>query len=235
MSAEEDTPTTPPVIVDATDSPPPTTQSLVTKSVATHTLPAHVNTDSLTTPIMSLTTPNIFSSLPPGLSNFSVDIPNLGETGSTSALVAFPVSIQPSSINNTPGTGNIILQAQNMGQPFLLTQTSHEKQSSASSSGSGAGGVASSFTPTSVLSTGGTGGGVSSLRDLEQLKLQYDKIYQQISQTLQQHQATFSQSNISKDMESVVGEKRVRTSDTVSEIDTSERNTKRLHVETATD
>ena len=129
-----------------------------------------VNTDSLTTPVMSLTTPSLFSSVQPGLSGFTADVPGLNDIGSASALVAFPVNIQPSSTSGHtsggPG-GNIVIQAQNTGQPFLLTP----KQGSGVHSSGG------------LISTPPT----NSLRDLEQLKLQYDKIYQQISQTLLQH------------------------------------------------
>ena len=102
-----------------------------------------------------------------------------------SALVAFPVSIQPSSVgSSTSGTGNIILQAQNMGQPFLLTPNyDPSRQSSLLNSQ-----ASSSFTPPSTLA------GLSpSRKDLEQLKHQYEKVHQQIlqqqlflSQTLQQ-------------------------------------------------
>ena len=80
---------------------------------------------------------------------------------STSALVAFPISIQPGA-GGTPGN-NLIIQAQNMGQPFLLTPNPNDKHNP-------------SLTPP------------SSIKDLEQLKLQYDKIYQQISETLQFHE-----------------------------------------------
>ena len=149
-----------------------------------------INTDSLNTPIMSLTTPSLFSSLPPGLSNIATELPlgssTLGDIGSTSALVAFPVSIQPSSVSTTTPGSNIILQAQNMGQPFLLTPTPYDKPQT----------TTPSITPSNLLtppSTLATSGGLSSLRDLEQLKLQYDRIYQQISQTLQQHSQQQSQ------------------------------------------
>lgn len=123
---------------------------------------------SLTTPIMSLTTPSLISSLPQGLSSSEGPLGG-GEMGSASALVAFPVNIQPGS-NTAPGN-NIIIQAQNMGQPFLLTPTPNQ------------GGATSLVTPPIMA-----GNSPSSLRDLEQLKLQYDRIYQQISQTLQHHQ-----------------------------------------------
>ncbi|XP_003388870.1 PREDICTED: myocyte-specific enhancer factor 2B-like [Amphimedon queenslandica] len=152
----------------------PSEQKPVPLTVATshfHPPPVTVNTDSLTTPIMSLTTPSLFSSVQPGLSSFAADVPGLGDIGSASALVAFPVNIQPSSTGNPSASGpggNIVIQAQNTGQPFLLTP----KQ-----------------TPGAVHTSGGllSTPPNSSLRDLEQLKLQYDKIYQQISQTLQQH------------------------------------------------
>ena len=156
-----------------------TTTSSVTSSSHSNTTTA--NNDSLTTPIMSLTTPSLFSSLPPSLSSLPTEFP-LGSAvaeggsvgGSTSALVAFPISIQPGA-GNTPGN-NVIIQAQNMGQPFLLTPTPYDKQTT--------------NTTTSHVSTPPTsiGSGYSSLRDLEQLKLQYDRIYQQISETLQLHE-----------------------------------------------
>lgn len=120
---------------------------------------------------MSLTTPSIFSSaVPPSLSGAPSEFPLSslisGEGGvSTSALVAFPISIQPGA-GNTPGS-NLIIQAQNMGQPFLLTPTPNDKQ------------TASLMPPTSSAAYPTT------MKDLEQLKLQYDKIYQQISETLQ--------------------------------------------------
>ena len=53
-----------------------------------------------------------------------------------------------------------------MGQPFLLTPTQSDKQNP-------------SLTPPTSY---------SSIKDLEQLKMQYDKIYQQISETLQFHE-----------------------------------------------
>ena len=120
---------------------------------------------------MSLTTPSLFSSLPPSLSSLPTEFP-LGSAvaeggsvgGSTSALVAFPISIQPGS-GNTPGN-NVIIQAQNMGQPFLLTPTPYDKQTTNNTTSH------VSIPPTSI------GSGYSSLRDLEQLKLQYDRIYQ---------------------------------------------------------
>lgn len=98
-----------------------------------------------------------------------------------SALVAFPVSIQPSSVgSSTSGTGNIILQAQNMGQPFLLTPNyDPTRQNPLFSS------QTSSFTPPSTLA------GLSpSRKDLEQLKHQYEKVQQQL---LQQQQLFLSQ------------------------------------------
>ena len=73
-----------------------------------------------------------------------------------------------------------------MGQPFLLTPTPYDKPQT----------TTASIPPSNLLtppSTLATSGGLSSLRDLEQLKLQYDRIYQQISQTLQQHSQQQSQ------------------------------------------
>ena len=109
--------------------------------------------------------------LPPSLSGLLTEFPlssviggDGGGSGSTSALVAFPINIQPEA-GGTLGS-NLIIQAQNMGQPFLLTPTPSEKQ------------TATLTPPTSY----------SAIKDLEQLKLQYDKIYQQISETLQFHE-----------------------------------------------
>ncbi len=147
---------------------------------------------------MSLTTPSLFSStLPPALSNSEFPLSSIisGEGGgSTSALVAFPISIQPGA-GNTPGN-NLIIQAQNMGQPFLLTPTPSDKQNP-------------TLTPPTPY---------SSIKDLEQLKLQYDKIYQQISDTLQFHeqnkqsddeiQEELIETNNSEDMSSESGQKR---------------------------
>ena len=152
--------------MDEPVSSPPPLQAVVktvappTKTVASNPAIVMSHSGSLTTPIMSLTTPSLISSLPPG----EGPLGGGGEMGSASALVAFPVSIQPGN-NPTPGS-NIIIQAQNMGQPFLLTPTPNQ-------------GGSSLVTPP-ILS----GNSPSTLRDLEQLKLQYDRIYQQISQTL---------------------------------------------------
>lgn len=190
-------------------------QPTITTKTISQPPPVTVNTGSLTTPIMSLTTPSLFSSIPPGLSNFNADIPGLGDLGSASALVAFPVNIQPSSSSNsTPGGGpsNIIIQAQNAGQPFLLTPSMYNKQQTSST----AVGPSHLLTPPTTMS-----GNTSSLRDLEQLKLQYDHIYQQISQTLQQHQtshAPISEAIITSPLvESLVEEE--EEEETVNEMD----------------
>lgn len=145
----------------------------------THPAVSIATTDtSLTTPIMSLSTPSIFGAgLPPLFSSIMGDFPfNSATAGSSemhSALVAFPVSIQPTSGagSNSMG-GNIILQAQNMGQPFLLTP-SYDRQNSV---------YTSQVLPASAFGTVSPGS-----RDLEQLKLQYEKIQQQLllSQALQ--------------------------------------------------
>ena len=163
------------------------------------TTQASTNSESLTTPILSLATPNLFSSLPPLFSSFMGDFP-FGASASTggggaggggggtgggggggggggdlpSALVAFPISIQPSGVSGgSSGTGNIILQAQNMGQPFLLTPTyDASRQNPLFASGG-----SQPFTPPSTLA------GISpGPKDLEQLKLQYDRLQQQLIQ-----------------------------------------------------
>ena len=170
------------------------------------------NAESLTTPILSLTTPNVFSSLPPLFSSIMGDFPfgqlppggasagastavgaggnpgGGGDGSSSAALVAFPVSIQPSA--SGAGMGNIVLQAQNMGQPFLLTPTydrstnpllnSQGPPSSLAGAGGGSGGG------------GGAGGvvGQNSMRDLEQLKQQYERTTQIIQQQLLLSQMT---------------------------------------------
>ncbi len=90
-----------------------------------------------------------------------------------SALVAFPVSIQPSSVSGGTSGSNIILQAQNMGQPFLLTPSYDRGGGSSNPLFSSQG-----FTPPTTLPAGATPGP----RDLEQLKLQYDRLQQQMLQ-----------------------------------------------------
>lgn len=133
---------------------------------------------SLTTPIMSLSTPSLFGGgLPPLFSSIIGDFPFNSTAGANnelhSALVAFPVSIQPTSGAGSNSTaGNIILQAQNMGQPFLLTP-SYDRQNSVYTS--------------QVLPASAFGAISPGSRDLEQLKLQYEKIQQQLllSQALQ--------------------------------------------------
>lgn len=74
--------------------------------------------DPLATPIMSLATPSLFSNLPSMMSGLG-DFPfNTNPTDQPSALVAIPINLQQSS-----GSGNVMLQAHNLGQPFLLTPT----------------------------------------------------------------------------------------------------------------
>ena len=147
------------------------------------------HSESLTTPVLSLATPNLLSSLPPplfsgltgdfsfnslmgsgGLSSLSGLSGGGGGGGGelSSALVAFPVSIQPSSSSGgNSGAGNIVLQAQNMGQPFLLTPNMDPRQNPMLSQ--------QSFTPPpSSLSP--------NVRDLEQLKQQYERVQQQLLQ-----------------------------------------------------
>lgn len=73
-----------------------------------------------------------------------------------------------------------------MGQPFLLAPSGYDsKQPQLQGS--------LPFTPSSASTLGVTGLSPPLMRDLEQLKLQYDRIYQQISQTLHQHQLHQSQ------------------------------------------
>ena len=152
-------------------------------NAAATTQPQSTNSESLTTPILSLHTPNLFSSLPPLFSSFMGDFPfgvpptssggpGGGGTGDGhSALVAFPVSIQPSALSgSTTGSSNIVLQAQNMGQPFLLTPTVDARSNPLFSS--------ATFTPPTTLA--GTSPGQQ--RDFEHLKHQYDRLQQQILQ-----------------------------------------------------
>ena len=144
------------------------------------------SSESLTTPVLSLATPNIFSSLPPIFSNLMGDFP-FGQTPGASAgaassgpgggggdnpsaaLVAFPVSIQPSA--GSSGAGNLILQAQNMGQPFLLTPTYDTRQNPLNTQG---------LTPPTSLPTGFS----PNIKDFEQLKQQYERTQQLIQQQL---------------------------------------------------
>ena len=166
------------------------------------------NTESLTTPVLSLTTPNVFSSLPPIFSSLLGDFPfnqtpisnataplamsggggvggggggGGGGENSSAALVAFPVSIQPSATGaGSTNAGNLILQAQNMGQPFLLTPTYDSRQNPLMNSQSFA-------TPPPSSGLGGSSGGISSgvSSNLEhQLKQQYERTQQLIQQQL---------------------------------------------------
>ena len=157
------------------------------------------NTEALTTPILSLATPNMFSSLPPLFSSFMGDFPfgQLGQIpggasaggstavatggnpggggggdGSSAALVAFPVSIQPSA--SGAGMGNLVLQAQNMGQPFLLTPT-YDRSANPLANSQGP--------PPSSLATGSSVN-PNMMKDLEQLKQQYERTTQLIQQQL---------------------------------------------------
>ena len=107
-----------------------------------------------------------------------------GEKSST-ALVAFPVSIQPSATSGTAGgmagggnsAGNLILQAQNMGQPFLLTPSFDSRQNPLFNSQSYA-----TPTPSSLATTTGLSPNISG--NLEQLKQQYERTQQLIQQRL---------------------------------------------------
>lgn len=75
--------------------------------------------DPLATPIMSLATPSLFSNLPSMMSGLG-DFPfNSNPTDQPSALVAIPINLQQPSA----AAGNVMLQAHNLGQPFLLTPT----------------------------------------------------------------------------------------------------------------
>ena len=148
------------------------------------------HTESLTTPILSLATPNLLSAFPPPLfSSLTGDFPfsalmsgGLGSSSGTgggggggelsSALVAFPVSIQPSSSSGGGSSaGNIVLQAQNMGQPFLLTPNVDPRQNPLLSQ--------TTFTPPPLSSSSSLSPNV---RDLEQLKHQYERVQQQLLQ-----------------------------------------------------
>ena len=182
-------PSSPPPMVGLENTDPVTTSPALTVTsvqggLSTNTPaslnPAGTSMESLTTPIVSLSTPNILSNLSPLLSSLTSELPLSSGGDSASALVAFPVSIQPtpgSSKGQAPGS-NIVLQAQNMGQPFLLAPSAnYENKSQMQSS--------LPLTPSSNPSLGLS---PPLIRDLEQLKLQYDRIYQQISQTLQHHQ-----------------------------------------------
>lgn len=79
--------------------------------------------DPLATPIMSLATPSLFSNLPSMMSGLG-DFPfNSNPTADPpSALVAIPINLQQSSAA-AAASGNVMLQAHNLGQPFLLTPT----------------------------------------------------------------------------------------------------------------
>ena len=145
--------------------------------------------ESLTTPVISLATPNLFSSLPP-LSSLTGDFPFgsalMGGGGISSggdqhsALVAFPVSIQPSTSGGGASTSNIVLQAQNMGQPFLLTPNFDRVANPLLSGGN----PSQLLTPpTSLVGGAAVSAGISpSPKDLETLKLQYDRLQQQLLQ-----------------------------------------------------
>lgn len=171
-----------------------------TSSLATTT----TATESLTTPVLSLTTPNIFSSLPPIFSSliggdFPFNQPSAPNTAggggggdsTSAALVAFPVSIQPSATSGS-SAGNLILQAQNMGQPFLLTPTYDSRQNSLFASSQ-----SYSTPPTSSL-TGGLTPNIAGM-NLEQLKLQYERTQQMIQQQLLYTQMQMLQQQQDKD------------------------------------
>ncbi len=91
-----------------------------------------------------------------------------GGDSSSAALVAFPVSIQPSG---GAGPGNLILHAQNMGQPFLLTPSIDGRQNTTQTFASPAPpGLSASASP--------------NVKDFEQLKAQYERTQQMIHQQL---------------------------------------------------
>lgn len=93
-----------------------------------------------------------------------------GGDSSSAALVAFPVSIQPSG---GAGPGNLILHAQNMGQPFLLTPSVDGRQ-----------GTAQNFTPPAPVPPGLSATVSPNIKDFEQLKAQYERTQQMIHQQL---------------------------------------------------
>ena len=99
-----------------------------------------------------------------------------GDGGSSAALVAFPVSIQPSASGQ--GMGNLVLQAQNMGQPFLLTPTYDRTQHPLLNNSQGHGAPP----PPSSQVSGGMNPNM--MKDLEQLKQQYERTTQLIQQQL---------------------------------------------------
>ncbi|XP_065910872.1 myocyte-specific enhancer factor 2C-like [Dysidea avara] len=81
---------------------------------------ASQHNDPLATPIMSLATPSLFSNLPSMMSGLG-DFPfNSSTSEQPSALVAIPINLQQSAAATS---GNMMLQAHNLGQPFLLTPT----------------------------------------------------------------------------------------------------------------
>ncbi len=103
-----------------------------------------------------------------------------GGDSSSAALVAFPVSIQPSASGGGSGAGgNLILQAQNMGQPFLLTPTYDSRQNPLFNSSQQAG-----FTPPTSNLAAGLSPSIGGLQNLEQLKQQYERTQQMIQQQL---------------------------------------------------
>ncbi len=120
-----------------------------------------------------------------------------GDSGSA-ALVAFPVSIQPSASGQ--GMGNLVLQAQNMGQPFLLTPTYDRTQHplmNTSQGGSSGGHGAPPPPPPPPASLSSASISPNMMRDLEQLKQQYEKttqliqqqlLFSQMTSMIQQHQ-----------------------------------------------
>ncbi len=113
-------------------------------------------------------------SQPPGSST------GAGGDSSSAALVAFPVSIQPSG---GTGPGNLILHAQNMGQPFLLTPSVDGRQNSAQGFTPPTSGLTSNMSP--------------NVKDFEQLKAQYERTQQLIHQQLlfSQMQSMFQQTS----------------------------------------
>ena len=125
----------------------------------------------------------MFSSLPPIFSSFLGDFPfsqtpgnthaagGGGGDSSSAALVAFPVSIQPSA--GGTGPGNLVLHAQNMGQPFLLTPSMDSRTNPLVSS--------QGYTPPSSTLPSGLSPNV---KDFEQLKAQYERAQQLIHQQL---------------------------------------------------
>ncbi len=90
------------------------------------------------------------------------------------------MSIQPSASGQ--GMGNLVLQAQNMGQPFLLTPTYDRTQHPLMNTSQGGQGGHGAPPPPSSLASAGIN--PSMMKDLEQLKQQYERTTQLLQQQL---------------------------------------------------